>query len=110
MVGYYVATRDRKESGAMRAISIIVILVLSGCGSCGSTPPPDPEPVPVPKPTCSDLCAHYRVLGCEEGRPTPNGASCEQWCLVAYEVPGFAGRFPCIIAAKDCDIARECEY
>jgi hypothetical protein len=89
----------------MKAVLLAAVLAASRC-----TPPP-PTPVPEPLPgefTCRDACAQFRHLGCEEAEPTPEGATCVEFCGVAQEGPAPLN-LGCIVRANSCDQARRCE-
>lgn len=56
---------------------------------------------------CEKACAHLAALKCEEAEPTPNGATCFEWCDNAER--NFNDMHTgCINSATSCDAAREC--
>lgn len=80
-----------------KAVAGIVLLMASGCaGPPGPSPIPPigPEPVPSSDPsptprmwTCDSACDNQRKLGCELGKPTAEGSSCEEVCQNSQESP-----------------------
>ena len=66
-----------------------ILLLAVGC-----TPLPPPDPTPDPKPTvvidtpsvwtCRSACEHQNTLGCDVGKPTENGAPCEEVCEASF--------------------------
>jgi hypothetical protein len=64
-------------------IALVLVCLLSGM-SCTPQVTPVTPPAPPPAPYqahCSVLCAHLRQLGCEGGKPLPDGTSCETFCI-----------------------------
>ena len=68
-------------------VALVAFTVLTGCQL---RPPEDVEPPPPPPPvqdggvvtlaTCATACANQRAHGCELGRPTAEGSTCEEVC------------------------------
>ncbi len=56
---------------------ILVAAVMLIGARCLPSPDPDPN---TPDPSCVAACTHLRDLGCEEGQPTDDGATCEEVC------------------------------
>lgn len=91
----------------MRAIlfsflaAISLFLLLDGCGS-----------VLVPsvgEGNCRDACENYSRLGCDEAKPTPAGASCDEVCANMLDLGGFRASLSCVSSADSCERARLCE-
>jgi hypothetical protein len=85
----------------MKALAILASTSLIWCSSPGPKPAPKPDPGAL---TCTDACDNLRTLGCAEAAPTPDGASCEDVCLNADDLP-----VACITRAETCDAAEACE-
>lgn len=103
-----------------RLLVLLFVLPLVGA-LCGPTPtpPPDPPPplpeapvgplAPTEERNCPGTCARLLELGCEEGTPTPGGATCEQVCANALaEGIVLAHDQRCLDEAFDCETARGC--
>lgn len=87
----------------MRAV-LGSVLILVACAPAAQ-PPPGPAEL-----GCAAACSHLRELGCETGRPTPEGTTCEEICGYV-EATGVAEiRWPhaCVAAATSCDVAERC--
>lgn len=57
---------------------------------------------------CSAACKHLRALGCQDGEPTAEGATCEVVCSNAAQ-SGFAPlNTTCLSSAKSCAAADMC--
>lgn len=63
---------------------------------------------PLPR-TCAGACTRMRDLGCDLGKPTPKGGSCEQVCTnVQINNAGAGFNIVCIVEAKACNEAEAC--
>lgn len=62
---------------------------------------PDPEPVEA---TCASACARQAQLGCELGRPTPEGHECVEVCANVESGPIVSVRWnlECLATAVEC--------
>lgn len=92
----------------MRTLALPIALLVFGCPS---TPPKPPEPKPLEAgvPTCLSACDNMRALGCELGKPTPRGATCEDVCIrVQTENAGAGFDMACISRATTCPVADAC--
>lgn len=68
-------------------------------GACSQDAGPD-APLPA---TCAGACSNARRLGCEIGKPTPKGGTCEQVCEnVQRENAGAGFNVTCIARANAC--------
>jgi hypothetical protein len=75
---------------------IVAILAALQIAATCSTHPVEPEP------GCEAACQRMRELGCEEGNPTPEGATCEEICIEA-ERSGLADvDTKCIVELEAC--------
>lgn len=74
--------------------------------ACGGEEQDGPEPAPTAD--CGAACANLQSLGCPAGDPTPDGATCEEVCVVVQEEPGPELPLRCIIDADSCDAADDC--
>lgn len=86
----------------MKALLLVAALAASQC-----TPEPKPAPPPPGGPTCSTACARLMALGCHDGKPTEEGASCERVCENAASSP-VPLPVACVTAARDCEEAAQC--
>ena len=84
----------------MKSLAIVASLSLIWC----SSPGPAPAPAPSGAFTCATACANLRKQGCDEGQPTDAGATCEDVCTNAGDLP-----VACITRAATCDAAENCE-
>jgi hypothetical protein len=57
---------------------------------------------------CPAACARLGVLSCEAGKPTPDGATCEQVCSNVQASGLNRINTECIAAADSCAAAEEC--
>lgn len=75
--------------------------------------PGEVKPVPIPEEEkeesngCSIACKTLQELGCEEGKPTPEGATCKQVCE-NMEKNGMPFDTSCIAAIKNCEQLDSC--
>ncbi len=76
-------------------------LFLAGC----SFGPPLP---PVSDEGCAPACAHLAELGCDAGKPTPDGASCESVCRNVQASGLNRINTACIMSAASCGAAEGC--
>lgn len=96
-------------------VSIICVFAIAAFVGCpGSSPPPKP-PAPAPydaggPATCSDVCVHYRAIGCKEGEPTAKGASCTEVCLNFQSSGVVSWDLDCRARAEDCASLDSCEH
>lgn len=65
-------------------------------------------PETVPGPTCANACDRMRALGCEAGKPTPHGVSCEDVCLNARSSGVIILDLRCVAQATDCTAVDKC--
>jgi hypothetical protein len=72
------------------------------------TPPPDPIPVVVEpeelEVSCRTACDNQRSLGCELGRDTPEGSTCEEICGNSMSVPAMAWDVSALTYSKGCSL------
>ncbi len=94
----------------MRTVVVLVAFALAGCPAQPPKPPPTEEPdASRPTGTCASACENMRRLGCELGKPTPNGASCESVCDRVQRENGGAGfNVHCLARASACAGAEAC--
>jgi hypothetical protein len=99
----------------MRMVGPLAFLVCASCllgGTCKhDVTDVRPKPTDAGSPSeCSAACKHLRELGCEEGKPTPAGASCEDVCN-NVERSGTVTLHPaCVIHIKHCNEIQSCAY
>lgn len=83
------------------------------CAGHCDTPPADVRPKPVEAGTpedCAAACAHMAQLGCEEAKPTPKGATCEDVCN-NVESSGTITLSPaCVVKITKCEEIDSCTY
>lgn len=84
----------------MTKFLIPFLLVLCSCNGC----PPNPTPNPL-QADCTKSCSHLRELGCEEGKPTPKGATCETIC---QNMPVNQAYLDCTSRITDCQQVNSC--
>lgn len=90
----------------------LLALLLVACGpNPGPQPPrpaaPDAGPGVV---SCAAYCEHAAALGCEQGKPTPKGASCMQVCD-NVQTSGFGQLdLRCGYSATTCAAIDACEH
>jgi hypothetical protein len=93
----------------------VLLFATALLAACRPAPPPPEPPVVIvvpdaaSPPTCDGACQHMRELGCELGKPTPRGATCEQVCVRVQVENGGAGfDFACLTRAGSCADADSC--
>lgn len=91
---------------SINTASVAIVIFL---WSCGPVLPPEPAPAPI-TPTqeanCETMCAHLQKLGCEEGRDTPGGATCEEVCTLTIDA-GLDVHPECVVGVEKCeDVGR----
>jgi hypothetical protein len=97
----------------MKYVIIVVIIFLAGiCSapSCGEiTPDPvPPDPTPVVIEDCAHACEVWRRFDMPQGRSTPLGAPCEEWCAIADEIPAYHQRVACVARSTTREQAESC--
>ena len=93
----------------MRFALLLAAALSSGFCQPQPGPPPGPAPLDGSVTACSASCSKYRELGCEEGKPTAKGHTCEEVCNNAAESGiDLGGPADCIAAAKDCASVEKC--
>lgn len=80
----------------MKALLLLTSATLIWCSS--------PAPVDPNAPSCTTACATLTRLGCDEAKPTADGASCAEVCANANDLP-----VACITQAINCDAAENCQ-
>lgn len=97
----------------LQGLAVMVFAALTLAGRCDGDPvePRRPRPVDAGTPAdCAAACAHMRELGCEEGKPTPKGATCEDVCN-NVEASGTVTLHPsCVVGIARCDQVESCAY
>lgn len=89
----------------MKRLAILGALLLCAC-------PPSPPKPPVPPPgaaSCSDVCAHYAVLGCDAAKPTAHGTTCVEVCDNVVGSTYVHWDLDCRVRAVTCAEADTCE-
>jgi hypothetical protein len=105
------------QKGLRLAKVKVITLMIGGCSSPINPSNPDSPPVPSSvdtsivttsetQATCGSACSKARLLGCEEGDPTPRGQSCEYVCET-YQMP--LSLRECFTHAQDCPTLKECQ-
>ncbi len=97
-----------KHAGLVASVLSAMLLA----GTCNQdVEPVRPKPVDAGTPAdCSAACQHMRELGCEEGKPTPGGATCEDVCN-NVEGSGTVTLNPaCVVGISRCDQIESCAY
>jgi len=81
------------------------VLVASIVISCSPLDPvaPSLKDLDTRGPSCSSACDHQVQLGCDVGRPTPSGASCQEVCANATS-SGYDWPLQCLDSALECDV------
>jgi hypothetical protein len=93
------------------AAGSVVLLLAATCEPPVMDPSQDPEldASPPEQSACSDTCAEYERLGCEEAEPTEDGGECEDVCENAAESGWvLAKEQGCLERAQTCEEARGC--
>ncbi len=107
--------RDR-VSGVLVAFCLAVlgaVFALAVLTSCTPEPvviPPKERPEPGTPADCTTACARLEHLGCEEAKPTPAGATCEDVCNNVQQSGATALDLACVIDAGSCEVANACGY
>jgi hypothetical protein len=92
----------------MNNYSKLILLVGSAAIFVIGCPDPHvPEPIPDAGATCESVCAHWAELGCEEAKPTPDGASCVSVCE-NIQKGNLPDDLECQAAVKSCDEIDDC--
>lgn len=104
----------------MKSVFAIALLTLIGCACPKPIPPPGPSPVvdagvpeeetdadEVTRP-CLAACRRLIKLGCEAGKPTPEGTSCTRVCENVQSSGVVSWNINCIKTATSCEAADEC--
>lgn len=82
---------------------------LAACGPVAPGPGPGPQPAPVGEDDIETVCNWLRVNGCEAGRDTPEGASCETVIRnAASQGIDLVGETECVTSAPSCEAADAC--
>ena len=58
--------------------------------------------------TCGDCCAHARELSCDVGKPTPEGAACEDVCQNVLTSGVVTIDLGCCVQATTCAQLDRC--
>lgn len=90
-------------------ILFFVALTLTGCPPA---PPPDPPPQPeldAGTGTCDSACSKLRALGCEEGKATGEGATCETVCLNVQNSGVISWNLGCRSSITTCAQVDACD-
>lgn len=85
----------------MKTLILVTSLSLLWCSSPRPAPSPEPDTHVL---TCADACKNLRELGCAEAAPTDAGATCEEVCTNAGDLP-----VACITRATTCEATESCE-
>jgi len=88
------------------------LMLASGATLCAfcllaCTPLP-PAPHPPSEPSCGQVCAHWRQLGCEEARNTAGGATCEDVCHMVTRSRVVRWDLACMATVDSCDAIDGC--
>ena len=86
------------------AITVIVpSIIFAACVRGPNTPWPEGRPE-----LCEAACDNLQRLGCEEGHPTPDGDTCQDWCE-SVETSGFISINPaCLASIRKCEEIEDC--
>lgn len=98
----------------MKFTPLLLVLAFSACHNTESpvlpTIPIVPRPIPEKPSDIERVCNHLRSMQCEAGKPTPEGATCEEVITnAATQGIDLAGDVACVEAATSCKAADECE-
>jgi hypothetical protein len=92
-----------RSAGRTVATVIASVGILVSCVRGPNTPWPEGHPE-----LCESACENLQRLGCEEGHPTPDGDTCQDWCE-SVETSGFVSINPaCIAAIQKCEDIDTC--
>lgn len=98
-------------------MGVIVLTLMVAIAGCPKPPPnpgyPDADAAADARrchaaPAICLYCARMRQIGCDEGKPSPNGASCETVTTNVQAVPYAAMDLVCRTRAGDCKTANAC--
>lgn len=102
-------------------LGIITLAIVGLLVACASTPCPANEPRTTAgscpqsdggadaSTPCGAACTNMRRLGCELGKPTPMGATCERVCEnVQSENAGVGFNASCLAKVTNCVDADAC--
>ena len=87
----------------MKALFFFAAALIMACGTVA----PVPTPTPPPAADCAAFCAHGTDLGCSWAAPTPNGATCDQWCQLTQVGP-VPMSLACSVKAANCAAIDMC--
>lgn len=100
----------------MKCCTLVLVATMVSCtGKVIPTPEPPPpttattivlpEVVVSPEASCDTACSNQRLMGCELGRPTPKGASCEEVCENSSKtgIPELTWDKKRLTSATECD-------
>lgn len=85
-----------------RMLALLSLFVFAHCRCVPVGPAPG-------RATCESACAHLAELGCEAGRPTARGHSCQSVCEDAAATGWGGWDVQCVVDAVDCASADVCE-
>ena len=96
----------------MKLYAFVLPLVLFY--ACSPTPSPEPPKPPGPDAwvegaTCADACNHMAILGCEEAKPTPKGATCVEVCENVQNSGVMTWNLDCLMGTKSCAQVDVCD-
>ena len=95
----------------MRHLTIIALAGALAAPLAGCPDPKVPDPPVDPDggtaTTCDAVCAHWSDLGCEEAKPTPDGASCVEVCENLQE-GNLKDDLECQAAVTSCEQIDDC--
>ena len=85
----------------MKALFLCAAALILACGTV------TPIPTPPPGVDCAAFCAHGAALGCSWATPTPQGATCSDWCQLTQSGPAPMS-LACSVQAVDCAAVDAC--
>jgi len=99
-------------------ITVAAALLLSGCPKTNGVVPDEPPPSPNPDVVadCAKACdnigprtkEHPDALGCEEGKPTADGATCTDVC---NSMPNTTQDYlSCVATVTACSQIQKCPH
>jgi hypothetical protein len=96
------------------AILLASALVIEACssGRSSSSNQSTTAPAPLrdaPQASVAAVCEHYRILGCEGGKPTPAGVPCEVVLTNAIASGMLRLNMDCRASATSCQAVDACE-